>query len=244
MSDPWAIEYKETKKTNLPQTGGMEAGVIPRFPSMQLLVGKSGSGKSNLMINMLTNNKLMAEFFDEVYLISPTAEADDLVKHLDLKPENIWSDLKQAVLDLGTLLDNQAYDIEQKGIEEVGKTQKMLVICDDCVGDKAFIKSDILIKLAIHGRHNLCSSIICTQSYTKVPRVIRLQAQGLALFPSSQNEVKLLCDDYCPPHKSKRDFNKLIEFATDEPFSFLYINNHCPVMKDRYRKKLSEIIVI
>lgn len=243
-SDPWKIEYKETKKSSLPKTAGMTAGVIPNFPSMQLLVGKSGSGKSNLMVNMLTNKKLMAEFYDEIYLISPTAEADDLVQHLKLKPENIWSDLSQAAVDLETLLDNQKFDIEEKGIEEIGKTQKILIICDDCVGNKNFIKSDVLTKLAIHGRHNLCSSIICTQSYTKVPRVIRLQAQGLALFPSSQNECRLLCEDYCPPHKSKKDFNKIIDYATDEPFSFLYIQNHCADVKDRYRKKLGNIINI
>jgi hypothetical protein len=242
--DPWAITVYETAKNDLPQTIGMEAGIVPKFPSMQLLVGKSGSGKSILLVSMVKDPKIMGNFFDEIYFISPTAKADDLVEHLKLKPENVWDDLTKAVKDLETLMDNQAYEIEQKGIEECGKTCKVLVICDDCVGNKAMMKSDILTKMAIHGRHNLISSIICTQSYTKVPRVIRLQAQGLALFPSSQDEVKLLCSDYCPPHCNKKQFGRMIDFATDVPFSFMFVQNHCKDIKDRFRKRLGEIINI
>ena len=238
----WDIQVFETKKHGLPKTSGMDAGVICGFPSLQLMVGKTNSGKSNLLCNMCVNPQLMGEFFDEIYLISPTANTDDLVEHLNLKPENTWSDLKQAVGDLETLIDNQTFDIEKDGIETTAKKGKVLVICDDCIGDKHFMKSDILTKLAIHGRHNLISSIICTQSYTKVPRAIRLQAQGLALFPSSHDEVKLLCEDYCPSGYTKKQFNKIIEFATDELYSFLYINNHCKNPKDKFRKRLKQII--
>jgi hypothetical protein len=239
--DKWKIKVYKTAKSELPQTLGMETGVIPRFPSMMLLVGKSGSGKSNLLVNLTKDPDLMGSYFDEIYFISPTAAVDDLVEHLDLKPENLWSDLSQAVTNLEILLDNQAHDVERYGI---AKTNKVLVLVDDAVADKHFIKSDILTKVAIHGRHNLISSIICTQSYTKVPRVIRLQASGLALFPSSQNEVKLLVEDYCPANHSKKSFEKVVKSATDEPYNFLFIQNHCRKMTDRYRKNLGFIINI
>jgi hypothetical protein len=239
MGDMWDIKVYETAKSSLPETKGMKLGVIPKFPSMMLLVGKSGSGKSNLLVNLCKDPALMGDFYDEIYFISPTAEVDDLVAHLKLKPENIWSDLEKAVGDLEILMDNQAHDIERYGII---KTDKVLVIVDDAVADKKFIKSDILTKLAIHGRHNLMSSIISTQSYTKVPRVIRLQAAGLALFPSAQNEVKLLVEDYCPANRSKTDFEKIVRFATDEPYQFLFIQNHCKNMSERYRKNLGLII--
>jgi energy-coupling factor transporter ATP-binding protein EcfA2 len=237
--DKWKIKVYDTAKNNLPMTEGMELGVIPKFPSMMLLVGKSGSGKSNLLVGLCKDPALMGNFYDEIYFISPTADVDDLVEHLKLKKENVWSDLDEAVKDLGILMDNQAHDVERYGI---AKTPKVLVVVDDCIGNKAFMKSDILTKLAIHGRHNLMSSIICTQSYTKVPRAIRLQAAGLALFPSSQNEVKLLIEDYCPANHSKKSFEKIVKFATDEPHQFLFIQNHCKKMKERYRKNLGLII--
>lgn len=240
--NPWAIKKFDTAKHKLPQTFGMEHDIICKYPSMTLLVGKSGSGKSNFLINLVTNNNLMGDFFDDIYFISPTAKADDLMQHLKLDKDHIWDDLSTASDDLKTLVDNQAYDIEKDGIE---KAKKILVICDDCVGDKHFIKSDILLKIAIHGRHNLISSIICTQSYTKVPRAIRIQAQGLALFNgSSLDEVKLLCEDYCPGGYTKKKFSEVVAFATENPYDFLYINGHVKNLKERFRKNLSEIILL
>ncbi len=241
-SNPWAIKKFETAKHKLPQTFGMDNGIICRYPSMQLLVGKSGSGKSNFLINLMMNNDLMGGFFDDIYFISPTAKADDLLQHLELDEDHIWDNLTDAAENLRILVDNQAYDIEKQGIS---KAKKILVICDDCVGDKAFIKSDILLKIAIHGRHNLISSIICTQSYTKVPRAIRIQAQGLALFNgSSLDEVKLLCEDYCPAGYTKKKFSEVVGFATENPYDFLYINGHVKNLKERFRKNLSEIILL
>jgi hypothetical protein len=238
--DEWGIKVYDTAKNQLPQTKGMKLGIIPKFPSMMLLVGKSGSGKSNLLVNMVKDPDLLGQdFFSEIYFISPTAEMDDLTQVLSLKPENLWSDLEKAITNLEILLDNQAHDIERYGI--LGAS-KILVLIDDCVGNKLFIKSDILTKMSIHGRHNLISTVICTQSYTKVPRVIRLQAAGLAIFPSSQSEIKLLIEDYCPANYTKKAFEKVVRFATDEPFQFLFIQNHCKKMSERYRKNLGLII--
>jgi hypothetical protein len=81
-------------------------------------------------------------------------------------------------------------------------------------------------------RHSLVSSIVNTQSYTKIPRTVRLQANGLILFPSNNGEVKLLVDDVCPPHCSKRDFMKVVDYATKGKHDFLFVNNFS---EDRYR---------
>ena len=98
-----------------------------------------------------------------------------------------------------------------------------------------------MIRLACMGRHYLVSSIINTQSYTKIPRAIRLQANALILFPSSNNEVKLLVDDVTPPHCEKRQFMKLVEYATSGKHSFLFINNFEPV-ETRFRKGFEEYL--
>ena len=92
-----------------------------------------------------------------------------------------------------------------------------------------------MLKLATMGRHSLISSIINTQSYTKVPRAVRLQANSIILFPSNQNEVQLLVDDWTPPHSSKKQFKQLVEHATDGKHSFLYIMAGEPV-ETRFRK--------
>jgi septin family protein len=238
MSD-LIVKPLPTKKTDLPQSKYMKKGIINKFPSMLLNVGRSGSGKSTVVNYMMTNKNYLKGFYDKIYLFSPTAELDDLAKYLKLKKENMIT--KPSEEKLNEIIDKQDKLIKSEGIEKVGKTSKVLIIFDDIISDPRFLKSDAMIKLATMGRHFLISSIINTQSYTKVPRAIRLQANALILFPSSNNEVKLLVDDCCPPHCSKKTFNKLVEYATSGKHDFLFINNFEPVER-RFRKGFQEYL--
>lgn len=242
-NDPVEIQALKTKKADLPQTAFMKSDIINKFPSLTLCIGRSGSGKSNVIANMMTKKEFLKDFFNEIYLFSPTAKSDDIVEHLKLKDDNIFENLNEEAVDkLNEIVDKNTEKIKNDGILKTSKSSKILIICDDCISEKVFIKSNILSKLATAGRHALISTIICSQSYTKVPRVIRLQAQGLILFPSSNDELELLCEDLCPPNLSKKDFLELIKFATDERYSFLFVNHHSKNPKDKFRKRFAEII--
>lgn len=237
------VQALKTKKSDLPQSSYMEAGIINKFPSLTLCIGKSGSGKSNVIGNMLTKKEFMKDFFDEIYLFSPTAKSDDIVEHLELDDDHIIDQLDESAIEkLNEIVDDNTAKIEKEGIAKTAKNSKILIICDDCISEKVFIKSNILMRLATAGRHALISTIICSQSYTRVPRVIRLQAQGLIIFPSSNDELELLCEDLCPAGITKRKFLDLIKFATDERYSFLYVNHHAKDPREKFRKKFAEII--
>lgn len=241
--DPMEIKALKTKKSDLPQSSYMEAEIINKFPSLTVCIGRSGSGKSNVVANMLTKKEFMKDFFDEIYLFSPTAKSDDLVEHLKLKDDHIIEKLDEtAITKLNQIVDKNTEKIKKDGIAKTAKNSKILIICDDCISERVFIKSNILSRLATAGRHSLISTIICSQSYTKVPRVIRLQCQGLIVFPSSNDEIELLCEDLCPPGVSKKEFLDIIKFATDERYSFLFVNHHSSNPKDKFRKRFAEII--
>jgi len=243
--NPMIVGKLETAKSSLPQTLYMKHGIINKFPSLTLIVGRSGSGKSNLAAWMLTHNEFMGGFFDDIYLFSATARADDLVEHLKLGDKHICDDLSMFAVDkLRDIISVQDAKIKKKGIKSVALDSKILIICDDCISEKAFIKSDILIKLATAGRHSLISTMICSQSYTKVPRVVRLQSQGLVLFPSSNDELELLNQDICPPGASKRDFLELIKHATADEHNFLFVNQHAVPKSDKFRKNFDTILNI
>lgn len=241
--DPLEIKALKTKKSDLPQSPFMEAEIINKFPSLTLCIGRSGSGKSNVIANMLTKKEFMKDFFDEIYLFSPTAKSDDLVEHLNLKDDHIIEKLDEsAITKLNKIVDDNTEKIKKNGIAATAKNSKILILADDCISEKVFIKSNILSRLATAGRHALISTIICSQSYTRVPRVIRLQTQGLIVFPSSNDEIELLAEDLAPPSISKKDFLELIKFATNERYSFLFVNHMCKNPKEKFRKKFSEII--
>lgn len=232
-----------TKKANLPQTQFMSENVINRYPSMLLIVGRSGSGKSTVCTYICTSPEFYGgKFFHKIYLFSPTGNKDDLVEHLKLPRDHIITNPTDEKLN--ELLDAQDELINRKGIEWTGRNSRVLFIFDDIISHQKFLKGDAMLRLAAMGRHSLASSIILAQSYTRVPRAVRLQANGIILFPSSNTEIKLLCDDYCPPHMNKRDFEGLIEYATKEEHSFLYINQMCPDPREKFRKKFDTILAL
>lgn len=230
-----------TEKSSLPQTPHMSSGILNRFPSMLLNVGRSGSGKSTVVNYLMANKNFIGNFYDQVWLFSPTAEVDDLTKLLKIpKKRQIIRPTESILMKI---LDDQEKLIKSKGIKHVAKKNKVLIIFDDIISNPKFLKSDAMLKLAAMGRHFLISSIINTQSYTKIPRAIRLQANGIVLFPSNQGEVRLLCDDICPPNTRKKDFMSLIEHATAGKHDFLFANNF-EVAERRFRKNFDTILNI
>ena len=62
------------------------------------------------------------------------------------------------------------------------------------------------------------------------------------MFPSSNDELDLLCEDLCPAGMNKKNFLELIKFATSERYCFLFVNHHCKNPKEKFRKNFDEII--
>ena len=72
-------------------------------------------------------------------------------------------------------------------------------------------------------RHYLCSIIILTQKYNKIPPTQRDNANGIIIFPSNRHEVELIKDELCPTFLDKKEFAKIVDYATSEAYSFLFI---------------------
>jgi hypothetical protein len=177
-------------------------------------------------------------YFDLVFLFSPTAGiGDDLVTHLDIPSQRIYTDPSTYLARLNHIFETQDALIKSGGI---AKSPKILCIFDDIQSATKFMNSDAFTKLFIAGRHSNISIIVAIQSWTRLPRVLRLQASNIMLFPSSNSEVELLADEYTPPGSSKREFMGLVQHATREPYNFLHINNQAP--ENKYRKNLDIVL--
>lgn len=61
------------------------------------------------------------------------------------------------------------------------------------------------------------------------------------VFPALQSEIDVLKDEVTPPGITKKDFERVIEYATDGRYDFLYINRVAEPGK-RVRKNLDEVI--
>jgi len=239
MTD-YSIEALESEKNNINQPQASQDDILPKFPFSFMISGRSGSGKSVLLLNLLTKEKFYGGFFDYIIVYSPTAgKLDDTYKNLDIPPENYVSDFNQETLE--ELIDSRKDLIDEKGIEWVAENSKVCLVLDDVIANRSFLESQTALKLFALLRHYLCSIFVLTQSYNKIPRALRLNSNATAVFPSSQSEIEILINEITPSGIKKREFEKVIDYCTEDRYSFLYINNHAP-RAERVRKNLDEII--
>lgn len=250
------IPYK-SDKDKIKQRPLMINDVIPRHASSVLFNGKSNSGKTQLLLNLVTRPHFYGKdckhtpdkpciagpgmnncaYFDLVFLMSPTADGgDDLPKYLGIPEDRIFTEPSEETLK--GIMETQKNLIQQYGI---AKSPKILVIMDDVQSDSRFLNSKPVLKAFIQNRHLNISTYLLGQSWTRTPRTCRLQANNIFFFKGSGSEHKLLIDEFCPAGMKKKEFAELVDYATSEPYSFLHINMRKPT-ETRYCKNLDEII--
>ena len=169
-SDILKIVPYPTNKHKIQQRPMMEADIIPRHASSVIFNGRSGSGKSNLLINLLTRPEFYGpqkegekSYFDLIFLFSPTAHGgDDLVQFLNLPPKRIDTTLDTKKLD--HILETQQKLIETKGLL---KSPKILIIFDDCQSDAKFLSTKSFLRCFIQCRHLNISTFLCVKDLIK-----------------------------------------------------------------------------
>ena len=237
---PASNNKKKEKRKPVPQPKGARDGILPDQPCAMMYCGLSKSGKSTLLKNTLTDPQLLKGYYHMIIMFSPTADADTTITEaLKLPDENIITNFTEEKLK--EIIDEQRKLIEKDGYNAVAKKNRMLFIFDDCISHQRFLRSQTIIDLTATVRHLLISVVFLIQSYRMVARPCRINLRGIAFFESNRNETDVLCDEECPPTLTRREFRQLIHEATDEKYSFLFINKDRPY-NERYLRKYDEII--
>jgi hypothetical protein len=217
------------------------AHCIPKHPARVLFNGSSGSGKSNLIITMLTKPEFYLNYFDFVFILSPNFDRDDSYRHIDKLIA------KQEKTKKGTIFQiSEKFDEEEMGIiiQELAqsveklpkaKRKKVLFLLDDILEDKKLLNSSFLSLLFTRGRHLNTSIWFSTQSYKNTPRKLRLQLSDIILFePRNLSEKKMIYEEFSaglPPDM----FDAVVNMVFSKPFRFLVIRPN----ETNKKKKLS-----
>jgi len=240
MNVEYKIEPVKTAKDQIKSPPLAEQGVIPKLNTSTVIVGKSGSGKTVLLANLITDPKFYGggKYFDKIFLISPTGCSDDVQKSLKIPPSLIFTNLKEAVQALKKIEEYQEKQIQEKG---AANAPKFCVICDDCIGDNKFMASTEFINLFIKARHYNITVFFLSQHFKRLPKICRLQASHLYFFAISNTEAEALAEEFAPPGMAKKSFMRLIDDVLNEPYQFLSIS-----MKhgwsERFRRGLAMVI--
>ena len=221
---------------------------IPPLGSSVIICGKSGSGKSTLLQRLLTDGRFYGPtperpngWFAKTFLFSPTADGDDVQRALGIDEKYVFTDLEDAVEYLEVILKTQEEKL--KGGGKADKVDQFCVIFDDIIGDKAFMNEKAFTQCFYMVRHRNITTFLCTQHFTRVPRICRLQANFVFFFQGSASEVETITEEYAPPQYTKKEFAIMVTQATAPKYSFLTVN-----MKNswtqRFRRGFGDFIVL
>ena len=144
---------------------------IPDHPYRILIIGGSGSGKANALLNLIHNQPDI----DKIYLY-PKDPYEDKYQFLIKKRENIG--LKHFNHPKASIEYSNNMHGVYKNINHYNpdKENKILIAFDDMIADMINNKklNSIVTELFIRGRKLNISLVFITQSYFKVPKDVRL----------------------------------------------------------------------
>lgn len=175
-------------------------------PFRMLVVAASGGGKTTFLLNLI--NKMQNTFL-HLHIVYKCSEPiyEFLEKKLTARKVSFYTKMS----DLPTV-DN---------MPNKGKSQ--LVVFDDQINEISKTQQ-MISEFFIRGRKKMLSMAYLTQSYFKVPKIIRLNINYLILLKlSSDRDLKLIVSDY-GLGVDVEDLYKIYKNATTTKFNFLKID--------------------
>ena len=205
-------------------------------PYRILIVGGSGSGKTNALLN-LTNNQ---PNIDKIYLYGKDPY-EEKYQYLINKREKVGLDHfkdPRAFMEYSNDMQDVCKNIEDYN---PGKKRKVLIVFDDMIADMITNKklNPVVTELFIRGRKPNISIVFITKSYVKVSKDVRLNSTHFFIMKiPNRRELQQIALNHSSDIDVK-DFMKIYKKCTAEPCSFL-VNDTTLSSDDslRFRKNL------
>jgi len=221
-----------------------------------LIVGKSGCGKTTLLLNLLLRpgwldfNNLQVfgkSLFQPEYKILKKAFEEKLPKEAIIGLFGCQDEIMRLNLSPTSVVDEMAKDsknasdMDCKFFEtsddvpdprDLDSEKKNLMIFDDLQLEK----QNKCETYYIRGRHSNVDCFYLAQNYFKLPRqTIRENANFICLFPQDLKNINHIYNDHVSTDMPKEEFRKLCETAWRRPHGFLVIDQTSKRNNGKYR---------
>ena len=216
--------------------------LFQNYSSFIILSAPPRSGKSTWIANCLCKKgRVYNKKYDRIYIVSPSLKSAKNDPFACIPPDQIESELTLDFL----------YRFEDE-IKESG--DRVLLILDDVVNDirknKGVDKQ--LAKILYNRRHitadrgdtaNGVSVWLTTQSYNRIPLMIRKVANGIVAFKlKNVKEINSIYDEFIIG-LSKEQFFKILKYVFKDNYDFLFLNmdNTYDTM---YHRNFNQLVLI
>ena len=231
----YMITIKQNKKPNLPVcemicdkkiNSKLEKYELTKFlncHSTNLLIGKPGSGKTNLIYQIMKS--ITNKCYDKIFLFQPSKSRESMKDKLfDQLPE-----------------DQKYEDLTFENLEYVNNNlhdDNNCIIFDDM---GAYLKNQdikkLLKEIVMNRRHKHVSIYFLVQTYFSIEKDIRKLFSNLFIFKVSKHELNTIYDELIE-HK-KEYIDEIIKIVYNRPFNFMFINTDT----QRIFKNFDELII-
>jgi hypothetical protein len=200
-----------------------------------IISGKSGSGKTSLLISFLTgkgDNKVYRKCFDNVVVVMPVNSRQSLKKNIfENHPENKLFD----ELDFESI--TKIYDMLEESVSQDPKKNTLLLLDDIGASLKKKEIQFLLKKIIFNRRHLRCHIVCLVQSYISLPLEIRKLATNVIAFKPSKPEAENLFREL---FETKHDMmREIIKYVYKNHGDYLFLN----VDSQRMYKDFDEIVI-
>ena len=191
--------------------------ITPPLPSTahaMMICGAPGSGKTSMMVSLLTEKQAYRKAFDHVFVVMPPSSARSLKNNIFDKHDKMFDDLDYDTLE----------NILEQTRESTKEKENSLVVLDDF--GAALKDNDIQrqLKELIWNRRHLRTSIwILVQSLVSVPLQLRKNVSHLITFkPRNKLEFHKIFEELIQlPKETAED---LLRFIFDKKYAFMFAN--------------------
>ena len=213
---------------------------IPDHPYRILIIGGSGSGKTNTLLNLINEQKDI----DKIYLYAKDlneSKYELLIKNRENSGIKHVND-SNAFIECSNTME-EVY--ENIGNYNPNRKRKILIVFDDMIADIMTNKKfqSLIKELFIRCRKINISLVFITQSYFSVPKDVRLNSTHYLIMKiNNRRELQNIAINHSADIDYK-DFMKIYRECTKEPYSFLTIDTTLPSSNPlRFRKNLFDTL--
>jgi hypothetical protein len=203
---------------------------LPSHPFSLGVIGASGTGKTQLVMNLLL--RWYRNFFHRVFICSASFETDDtwsILHHGKIPPEQICVDINEVDGFIENIYQEQA-------LPQNNKERRCLLIIDDFASNTKKIKS---LNTIARSRHSNLSVIVISQKLIGwiVPGA-RANLGYLALFNISNGyERKGISSEYSRGLDTN-EFLDMFDTITKPKGGFLWLNLRSDDINQYYKKNI------